>query len=169
MKITVKQVFKFQIHTAKLRSNTYVLEVSSEQAPNVLAHWTYTHDEWKAFTGWTKRRRGMVRYLLHKLFTKSPARIPQVIITSQQVWVGLNEHPFNSNGHEIRRIDIREANNFNILEITYVKWNGSGQSQDGIYIPVPKGKLKEAVIVHTHLSGLEPRASSLEPKKETII
>ena len=136
------------------------MEFSTEQSPNILAHWTYTHDEWKAFTGWTKRRRGMVRYLVHKLFTKSKLRVPQVIITSQQVWVGLNEHPFNSNGCEILRIDIREANNINILEITFERWSGKVQLQGDIFIPVPRGKLKEAVIVHSHLSKLEPRASS---------
>ena len=99
----------------------------------------------------------MIRYLVHKLFTKSIVRIPQVIITSQQVWIGLNEHPFNSNGREIRKIDIREANNINILEITFDRWSGNEQIQEGIQIPVPKGKLKEAVIV---LSSLELRASS---------
>jgi len=144
------------------------LEFSSEQSSNVLAHWTYTHDEWKAFTGWTKRRRGIVRYMFHKLFTRSTVRVPQVIITSQQVWVGLNEHHFNSNGHEIRKIDIREANNINILEITFVRWDGNGQLQDGIFIPIPKGKLKEAIVVHTRLSSLELRAPSYEPKIEII-
>ena len=133
------------------------MEFSTEQSPNILAHWTYTHDEWKTFTGWAKRRRGLIRYLVHKLFTKSIVRIPQVIITSQQVWIGLNEHPFNSNGREIRKIDIREANNINILEITFDRWSGNEQIQEGIQIPVPKGKLKETVIV---LSSLELRASS---------
>ena len=75
-----------------------------------------------------------------------------MIITTQQVWVGVNERPFNDNAHWLRRIDIRDEGKLNILEISYTSISGSPLAEYGIHVPVPKGKLREAVSVHSQLT-----------------
>ncbi len=114
----------------------------------ILAHWTYTRDEWKAFIRWTKRKRSFVHYLLHLFFHSIGKHPPEVKITPGKVWMGEDYPHFSSDEHRLKRIDIREEGSINIMEITF-EHNGGGKKQglNEILFPVPKGKLREAIAI----------------------
>ena len=73
--------------------------------------------------------------------------VPKVCITPEKVWIGNDQQYFNSSKHELRQIDLRHEGFINILAITYGK---KGNNHE-IRIPVPKGKLREAVEVQDRL------------------
>lgn len=73
--------------------------------------------------------------------------MPEVSITGKEVTTNGNTIIFQGNGNWLRRIDIEEKDNINVLQIMY-EWNtAKGANYAEIRIPVPKGKLREAVEV----------------------
>lgn len=124
-------------------------------APNeraFLAHWTYSTEEWERFTRWSKLRRGWLSYLLFRLFPGRNQSVPEIAITCQKVWIGDFVESFRSKERQLKRIHIRDTREMNILEIIYEDHRGKpGLSQ--IHIPIPKGKLREAMEVHENLSA----------------
>ena len=116
----------------------------------ILAHWTYSREEWNAFLKSTKRRRGILSRLLTQLFareSRSPA--PEISIDHHGVTIGNCHHPFFSERFDLKKIDIRSEGLVNIIAITQTL-DGQG-SPDEIRIPVPKGKLREAMVVREKL------------------
>ena len=118
-----------------------------------LVHWTYSRDEWRRFIRWQKLKKGLLHYLFHFFSFGRKTRTPEVKITPEQVWVGDAHRQFSSNGHHLKKIDIRSEGKMNVMEITY-EWMGSkapGFSE--IRILIPKGKLREAIIVQDSLQN----------------
>ena len=117
----------------------------------ILAHWTYTKEEWKNFIRQTKRKKSFFSYLWRPFYSFLEKKIPEVRITSEQVWIGKDEQPFSNGKFQITKIDLRGEGLVNILSIIY-KRLGKKAEQNEIKIPVPKGKLREAIEVQDRLS-----------------
>lgn len=78
--------------------------------------------------------------------------IPEISITNYKVWIGDRVRPFRDDQRRLRRVNIRDTGRFNIMEITYELANRQSKRLPVIYIPIPKGKLREAIEVHEALS-----------------
>ena len=72
---------------------------------------------------------------------------PEIIITSDQASVNGRLTIFNGDGKFLRKADIKEKYDRNVLEILYESSTGQKISFDKLIIPVPKGKLKEAIVL----------------------
>ena len=112
-----------------------------------LVHWTYTNEEWKAFLRSSKKKNNIFYRVVQYLFIQTVKSAPQVSITPEKVCVGNDQQYFSSSKHELRQIDLRHEKVINILAITYER----GGSNHEIRIPVPKGKLREAIEVQDRL------------------
>ena len=119
-----------------------------------MAHWTYTREEWKNFVRWTKKRKSLLHYLLHFFSPKQSKQTPEVRITPERVWIGDAHQHFSSEEHRLKRIDIRDEGKLNILEITYEWAKRKIPGLDEIRVPVPKGKLREAIEVEEKLNSI---------------
>jgi hypothetical protein len=82
----------------------------------------------------------------HRMKWKQP-QPPEIIITSDQANVNGKLTIFNGDGKLLRKADIKEKYDRNVLEIVYESTRGQKISFDELIIPVPKGKLKEAIVL----------------------
>ncbi|HLG38657.1 MAG TPA: hypothetical protein VI461_03275 [Chitinophagaceae bacterium] len=129
------------------------MDSEKQNETEALIRWTYSRDEWQAFMRWKKKRRGFFHYLLHRLSPGQKLRSPEITITSGRVSIGDNHEPFVDGERQLKRINIHDTGNMNVMEITYQR-NGLQNAGPGeIHIPVPKGKLKEAIQVQEKLLG----------------
>jgi hypothetical protein len=119
----------------------------------LLAHWTYTREEWKAFVKWKLMKKGIAHYLAHLLRIKSYKYIPEIKISSESVWFNENHEPFHEGNKRFRKIDIHDAGKLNVMEISYYHPEKKGGSSE-IRIPIPKGRLREAIRVQEALAGM---------------
>jgi hypothetical protein len=117
----------------------------------ILAHWTYSKQEWKAFLKAGKKQQGIIPYFMHLLFSVAARRIPEIKITPELVSIGNDQQYFSSGRHSITDIHIREEGLINIIEIGYECNNVISPKRREIKIPVPKGKLREAFEVEERL------------------
>jgi hypothetical protein len=67
------------------------------------------------------------------------------VITNRIANVNGKPIVFHGDGKWLRKVDIKEKNNINVLEITFEWKTGKGITFDELRIPVPKGKLREAI------------------------
>ena len=112
----------------------------------ILTRWNYSKEEWKRFIQWNARKKGILFFLVWKL-NPCRKRIPEISIMADRICVNKNHEPFLDRQRQIRGIQIREAGNLNILEISYEL----GNSIRGIRVPIPRGKLREAFEVQEKL------------------
>lgn len=118
--------------------------------PAILVHWTYTQDEWKRFQRWSIKRKSFFRYLVYYFF--APGHVPEIRISNNNVWIGNTLQHFRSHDLQLKRVDIRDTGNMNILEITFISFNEQHPGLDEIRLPIPRGKLREAIEVQELLS-----------------
>ncbi len=71
--------------------------------------------------------------------------MPEIVITNGTATVNGKPTVFQGDGKWLRKADIKEMNNINVLEIIYEWKTGKGITFDELRIPVPKGKLREAM------------------------
>lgn len=119
----------------------------------ILAHWNYSPEEWNEFLRWQQQRKGFMHYAWHLIFRQRNAEVPEITITGQRIWTNNDAESFMDNSRKLRKILIRDTGRFNILQISYEKLSGNEVRQQEIRIPVPKGKLKEAIEVQESLDG----------------
>lgn len=117
----------------------------------VLAHWNYSRQEWNSFIRCRRLRRGRLHYILFYFFGRTDGSIPDITITAQKVWTGDNAESFSDVNRYIKRININDTGKINILEISYTILKNGIQVPEEILVPVPKGKLKEAIQVQEKL------------------
>lgn len=117
----------------------------------ILAHWTYSKQEWKAFVRSERKQKGIISYMMYLLFSVTAKKIPEIKITPELVCIGANQQYFSSGRHYLTEINIREEGIINIIEITYQYTNAASRKRGEIVIPVPKGKLREAFEVEERL------------------
>ena len=115
----------------------------------ILAHWTYSRQEWNAFLKWKKLKRGFFHYFLHWLLPNRPKTIPAIQITNDSVIFNNAHEPFHDDERRFCKINIHDAGELNIMEISYEQRDSS--YADDIKIPIPKGKLREAIRVQDQL------------------
>lgn len=77
--------------------------------------------------------------------------LPEVIITSDTVLVNGHLNRFYGNNVWLGHTQIKEVRDINILEITYCWKTKRGKTFDEIRVPIPKGKLREAIAVQEKL------------------
>jgi len=121
-----------------------------------LARWTYTKEEWKAFLRTTKKNNSIFAQFLHFFLPAKLKSAPVVTITPERVWIGNDQQYFSSERHVLTKIRVAEVEAVNILAITYEEKGGATVSAKEIRIPVPKGRLREAIEVEQKLMGVHP-------------
>ena len=105
--------------------------------------WIYTQEEWRRFERWNARRKGLVEYLWHLLFHKENHDVQAVELTEQCVTIADKRKFFSGPVTELRRVEIYDKKEFNVMIITYEIV--SKKELNEIRLPIPKGKLKEAI------------------------
>lgn len=78
---------------------------------------------------------------------------PEIIITSDNANVNGKLTIFNGDGKFLRKADIKEKYDRNVLEIIYESQKGERVSSKELIIPVPKGKLREAIVLLESLNS----------------
>jgi hypothetical protein len=122
-----------------------------------LVHWTYSRDEWNNFMRWKKMKQGFFYYLLHRLLPTRNSKTPDIKITADKVSINDMHEPFQDTERQLQRINIHDAGKMNIMEISYHCPDQKKKLPGEIRIPVPKGKLKEAIQVQERLSNIVDR------------
>ena len=105
--------------------------------------WIYTKDEWQRFEKWNARRKGVVDYLWHFFFHKQNQHVQSVELTEQSVTIADKKKYFSGPVTELRRVEIHDNKEFNVMIITYEIVSKKQLTE--IRLPIPKGKLKEAI------------------------
>ena len=72
-------------------------------------------------------------------------KMPEVVIANGRISVNGKSTIFHGNDTWLRKAIIKESNNINILGIAYERKSGDGIYFDEISIPVPRGKLRDAM------------------------
>jgi hypothetical protein len=114
--------------------------------------WIYTKEEWRRFEKWNARRKGVVEYIWQFLFHKENRDIQSVELTEQSVTIGDKKKYFTGPVTELRRVEIYDKKDFNVMIITYEIV--SKKQLNEIRLPIPKGKLKEAIDAQEKLMPL---------------
>jgi hypothetical protein len=109
---------------------------------NYILEWSYTKHEWKDFQHWSARRKSLLNYARFLLFPQH-VEIPTVCFTKTSILINGQEKLFSGPVTELRRVEISDMRSFNIFCITYE--NLVKENLNEIMIPVPRGKLKEAI------------------------
>ena len=114
--------------------------------------WIYTKEEWRRFERWNARRKGVVEYVWHFLFHKENPHVQSVELTEQSVTIADKRKYFSGPVTELRRVEIYDKKDFNVMIITYEIV--SKRQLNEIRLPIPKGKLKEAIDAQEKLMGV---------------
>jgi len=110
--------------------------------------WIYSKEEWQQFERWNARDKGILNYLWYLLFYKD-RHVHSVEFNGQWIKISGQQKYFNGPVTELRRADIYDKGQINILNITYQNISNNHLSE--IIIPIPKGKLREAIDAHERL------------------
>jgi len=119
----------------------------------LLAHWVYTPEEWRFFEHWRLRRKGIIMYWLSRIRGRPALELPEITVTGHKVWVNDRVEIFADDTHKLRRVHLRETGTLHVLEIIYELMGSATARMRIIQIPVPRGKLREAIEVQECLSG----------------
>jgi hypothetical protein len=120
----------------------------------ILAHWTYSREEWIHFLRWNSLQKGIVPFVWNRLTRPDPKIIPEVVITPIEIWTGRKNLAFNNSSNRFMHVDIRDTGSFNVLEISCERTKQHRTTTHEIKIPVPKGKLKEAMQLQDRLQKM---------------
>lgn len=119
----------------------------------LLAHWVYTREEWRFFERWRQKRRGIILYWLSRIRGRSALQLPEITVTGHKVWINDRVEIFADDTRKLRRVHLRETDVLHVLEIIYELAGQNTSRMRIIQIPVPRGKLREAIDVQECLSG----------------
>ena len=106
-----------------------------------IVSWIYTKEEWGRFESWDAKRKGILNYMWQLFFKRGFTS--SIRLTKTSVQVGEKRKYFIGPVTELRRVDIYDKGQINVLNITYE--NIAKNQLNEINIPIPKGKLKEAI------------------------
>lgn len=112
-----------------------------------LANWFYDNSEWRRFVRWELFKSGGIHLLRSVKMLIFPVNSRVIKISQGTVLIGEKLHPFHAGNRVFQTADIYEAGPMHILEICYKEKEIYGV----IRIPVPKGRLKEAVMLEKQL------------------
>lgn len=128
----------------------------SRQPPEMLAHWIYTSEEWNIFRRWKIRQKSRWKcwlYPVYSFFSWKTIAVPEVIITPEKILEGAREIYFSGNKQKMQRIDILDAGMINIISFTWTLPKGKAIDIFEYFLPVPRGKLREAIQVQDYFTG----------------
>jgi hypothetical protein len=128
------------------------MSVQSE-IPGTLANWTYTTDEWRAFMKWSRKRKGFLYFLFYFSFFQKNKRTHRVVIAKDCVVIDNKQEFFANMERNLKRVNIKDAGAYNVMEIIYASKDTSTGLIHEIYIPIPKGKLREAIEVQEKIAA----------------
>jgi hypothetical protein len=129
--------------------------IRQDKDNEILVHWTYSLAEWRHFKEWERRRRGIVIYIIGLLIHHSANKIPYVVIGSDSVYANDARERFRDHNRHLAAINIIDVGKMNILEISFQVSNGQVMKMTEIRVPVPKGKLREAIELQDRLSSMK--------------
>ena len=115
---------------------------------NCIARWVYTKEEWRHFERWHARHKGIFNYIFHFIIYKK--HIQAIEFTEQAVQIGKRLEVFSSPSLTLKRIDIDNKGKINVMNIT-CQYNSNESQLKEIKLPIPKGKLKEAIEIQARL------------------
>jgi hypothetical protein len=124
--------------------------VTNPDEENWMLRWIYTNDEWRHFEKWNAKNKGIFNYLWHLLFYRN-RQVQSVELTEQWLKIGNKREYFNGPVTEFRRIHICEKGEINVICLTYE--NISKKQLKEVSIPIPKGKLIEAIEAQGRLTN----------------
>jgi hypothetical protein len=150
MKITVQQVLIVEIHAAKLQPNKTPMKQLPKPKDDVSVHWTYSPEEWSIFRKSRVPGQGFLAVFGRFLSGVFSQKAPTVQITPEKILIGRRCRHFNNNRTFIRTVDLRDQGGINILSIRFTGDENS-RSAGEIIVPVPRGKLKEAIRLQENL------------------
>lgn len=127
-------------------------DTPKQDETEALVHWTYSRGEWKTFMRWKKMKKGVFHYIFHRLFPKRNPKTPGIMITREKISIDDADEAFRGDDRQLKGINIRDAGRINVMEISYERSQGSDIISEEIYIPVPRGKLREAIEVQEKLN-----------------
>ncbi|MES1214813.1 MAG: hypothetical protein ABUT20_04780 [Bacteroidota bacterium] len=117
---------------------------------NILVKWNYSGGELEVFARWKLLRKSLFHFLFLWV-RRRENNFSAVLITSARVFFDDKEEYFHSIDRRLRRIVIKDVGKLNVLEITYELQILNRSTSKEIFIPIPKGKLKEAIEVEEKL------------------
>lgn len=89
---------------------------------------------------------GVSKYYIRTWLTKWKCdKVPEIIIADDTAIVNGKRTVFQGNGKYLLKVDVKENNNINIVEITFERQTRKGSAFEEITIPVPRGRLREAM------------------------
>lgn len=110
--------------------------------------WTYTPQEWKEYTCKIKGENLLLR-VWNRFRWLITFKTPEVHITPLSIKVG-KEKTALRNGIWVKNIDLKEIGGVNIMSIHLAGLRHNAEPEE-IIIPVPKGKLRDAMVVREGL------------------
>jgi len=121
----------------------------NENSP--LVHWTYSYDEWRKFERWQKLRKGILHFASSFFMRSGKTQFHTIQVGQNQVCIDGTVKHFQGNEIELRRINISEVRNMNVMEISFHHiHDGTGD----IRIPIPRGCLREAIALEERLNQM---------------
>ncbi|MER3497661.1 MAG: hypothetical protein C4308_02975 [Chitinophagaceae bacterium] len=126
------------------------MQISEPTNENFIVSWAYSREEWKTFSRWQAKQNGFFHYILIVLFAKKQFA-SGVQLTSNSVHLGRQAVVFSNEENELRRIDIHDKGKFNLMNIAFR--NKASHQITEIKFPIPKGRLKEAIVLRERLLG----------------
>ena len=126
--------------------------MSEQEKQNIHAagvHWIYSPEEWRQFRLWLKRKAGWWPLLVHLLPKFRRPEIPEVLMVPGHLHIGNEMHSIGPGGKRLKRVQILEAGEQNVLCLTCETEKGMDASHD-IQVLVPRGKLREAVALENY-------------------
>lgn len=112
-----------------------------------LTNWFYDRSDWNRFVRWELFRKGGIHLFRSVFMLLLPFKSKVIKINRDTVLIGDKPHRFHAGNRIFQTADIYDAGPMHILEICYKEKEIYGV----IRIPVPKGKLKEAVMLEKQL------------------
>lgn len=122
-----------------------------QQSPEASISWQYTRKEWNHFlkaTGWKKHLPAWIRMLAARWIHR---KVPEVKIHTDQLTIGPERYYFFSDRKKLRNVEIREEGPVNVICFEYENKPASSERWKIIKVPVPRGRLKEALQMREHL------------------
>lgn len=117
---------------------------------SIAVHWTYSPDEWSNFLKKHSRKQGFFVSISRLLFGSLRRKAPAVFISPEKIVIGTQCRHFNNHRTFIKTVDLRDQGGVNILSIKFAVGE-SAPTADEIVVPVPRGKLKEAIRLQENL------------------
>ena len=116
---------------------------------DIIASWVTSGRELKKFYHWQRRKRKTnMRAWLQSIGAFVGVGLLKtniVVITSTGVYINGKFRSFRSESRELRAVEIIDEANPKVLAITYCSRSGKRNAASEIRVPIPKGRLGEAV------------------------